>query len=252
MLYNFFDKIYCINLIYRKDRYESAQSTFKKLNISNVEFYFATKSDKGGRYGCFESHINVIKKAYNEGYNNILIFEDDIRPSIFYDEKILDEAITFMKTNNWDIFYLGYFVIDDELKVLKIKNNNKNIFQFNACAAHAYCLNRKSMEKILNVYEKYISYMHVDRFYSIDIFNNYFITPIIFEQYYCYPIDNLIVGILENITRNIQCFTGDYLQLNSLMSFIIYYFNKYNLLIVILIFLILIYLFNTNKINIKM
>jgi GR25 family glycosyltransferase involved in LPS biosynthesis len=79
MLYNFFDKIYCINLKHRPDRYISATKVFNDLNIPNVEFYITEKSSKGGRYGCFESHINVIKKAYNEGYNNILIFEDDIR-----------------------------------------------------------------------------------------------------------------------------------------------------------------------------
>ena len=63
MEYNFFDKIICINLKTRQDRYESALKTFQSLNINNVEFYFANKSPKGGRYGCFESHINVIKNV---------------------------------------------------------------------------------------------------------------------------------------------------------------------------------------------
>ena len=110
MTFNFFDKIFCINLKYRKDRYISANKVFNKLNIINVEFYITDKSPKGGRYGCFESHINVIKKAYHLGYNNILIFEDDIRPSNFYNLDLLDSSIDFMKNNNWDIFYLGYIV----------------------------------------------------------------------------------------------------------------------------------------------
>ena len=69
--YNFFDKIICINLRNRTDWNESAKNVFNKLKIPNVEFYFADKSSKGGRYGCFESHINVIKKAYIQDCDNI-------------------------------------------------------------------------------------------------------------------------------------------------------------------------------------
>ena len=96
-LYNYFDKIVCINLKSRPDRYLSAIKEFQKLNINNVEFYFADKSSKGGRYGCFESHINVIQKCYDEGCNNILIFEDDIRPSNFYSLDLLKSSIEFMR-----------------------------------------------------------------------------------------------------------------------------------------------------------
>ena len=248
MLYNYFDKIYCINLEYRKDRYISANNTFNKLNIKNVEFVIVNKSPKGGRYGCFESHINVIKNAYNSEYNNILIFEDDIRPSIFYNLKLLNDSINFMKNNEWDIFYLGYFSIDDENIIFKFKNNNnKNIVEYNPCSTHAYCLNKQSMLKILNNYHNYINNIHYDKFLSNKIFKNYIIIPMIFEQYYCSPIDNSIENIYELINRKTQCITGDYLQLNSLLSFIIYIWNKYKLNILILcIFIILFFLYLNN------
>ena len=250
MLYNFFDKIYCINLKHRPDRYISANKIFKDLNIPNVEFYFAEKSAKGGRYGCFESHINVIKKAYNSGCNNILIFEDDLRPSIFYNLNLLEESIEFMKNNDWDVFYLGYFIIDDNLKIFESLNKKGNILKFNACATHALCLNKKSMKKILNIYEDYIDKIHYDRFLSHNIFNNYVITPMIFEQFYCSPIDNSIHGNLDYLTRQSQCIVNDYIHLNSLLSYIYYFFNKYNfyiLLIIIIIILIFLYHFYRKK-----
>ena len=134
-LYNFFDKIVCINLKSRPDRYLSASNEFKKLNINNVEFYFAEKSHKGGKYGCFESHINVIQKCYNEKCNNILIFEDDVRPSNYYNLTLLNESIEFMKNNKWDIFYLGYFIFNNDVfdNILVSCNIKKkyNIIQYN-------------------------------------------------------------------------------------------------------------------------
>ena len=253
MSYNYFDKIYCINLKYRKDRYISANKVFNELNIKNVEFYITDKSPKGGKYGCFESHINVIKKAYNSGYNNILIFEDDIKPSIFYKLDLLNNSINFMKKNEWDIFYLGYFTIDDTNNIFNYKNLNikyNNVLEYNPCATHAYCLNKKSMLKILNTYNKYIEDIHYDKFLSNNNFKNYIIIPMIFEQYYCSPIDNSIENISEFINRKTQCITCEYLNINSYLSYINYFWNNNNIQILLLLIIIIIYKIYFNYKNI--
>jgi hypothetical protein len=243
-LYNFFDKIICINLKSRPDRYESSLKEFKKLNINNVEFYFAEKSSKGGKYGCFESHINVIKKCYNEGYYNILIFEDDLRPSNFYNIELLNESIEFMKNNNWDIFYLGYFIGNDDIfdNILISYNIIKNnIIQYNPCATHAYCLNRNSMKKILSTYEQYIETLHLDVYYcDRKLFTNYCVIPLMFEQHYCYDIDNQIDTIKEYCIRRTQCFFGDYINIHSNTTFLIYLYNKYYYIIFIFLFIVII------------
>jgi len=242
-LYYFFDKIVCINLRHRKDRYNSAKNLFDKLNIPNVEFYIADKSSIDGRYGCFESHINVIKKAYIQDCNNILIFEDDIRPSIFYNINLLKDSIEFMKNNEYDIFYLGYFPFNKVNSIyLSSEKITKNIISYNPFATHAYCLNRISMKKILDNYKIYIGKIHIDKFYTYNyIFKNYCITPMIFEQIYCSPIDNSIHGIDEIFCRKIQCFAGDYLNLGSRCSYFIYLLNNYKIIFIIIMIIILYY-----------
>ena len=254
MLYNYFDKIYCINLKHRKDRYISANKTFNELNIKNVEFVIVNKSPKGGRYGCFESHINIIKNAYNAGYNNILIFEDDIRPSNFYNLDLLNTSINFMKNNEWDIFYLGYIISNknyiSENIITSHINISNNIIKYNPGATHAYCLSKSAMLKILNLYNYYINDVHYDIFLSNkSIFNNYCVTPMLFEQYWCYDIDNSIHGIDELILRKSQCFCGDYLNINSNISYIINIFNYYKKIIILIIILIIIIIIIIKKLN---
>jgi len=154
-----------------------------------------------------------------------------------------------MTYNKWDIFYLGYFSLENENIIFNFKNNkNKNILEYNPCSTHAYCLNKISMLKILNNYNDYINNIHYDRFLSNKIFKNYIIVPMIFEQYYCSPIDNSIENIYDLINRKTQCVIGDYLHLHSLLSFIVYFWNKYKLnILVLLLFIILILLYFTNK-----
>jgi len=244
MNYNFFDKIYCINLITRNDRYMSATNTFNKLNIKNVEFCRVNKSDKGGRYGCFESHIDIIKKSLKLNLNNILIFEDDIRPSNYYNLELLNNSIKFMKNNNWDVFYLGYLASNKNYfrdNIFMSHNNiSKNIISYNPGATHAYCLNNNSMKKILLHYEKYINNTHYDMFLTNKkIFNNYCTIPMLFEQNWCYDIDNSIHGFDEYFLRKCQCFCGDYLNINSNISYLIYLFNYFKIVIYILILIII-------------
>jgi GR25 family glycosyltransferase involved in LPS biosynthesis len=250
MPYEFFDKIICINLKIRQDRYESVKKEFNELNINNVEYFFADKSSKGGRYGCFESHISVIQKCYNEGCNNILIFEDDIRPSSFYNIDLLNIAINFMKSNNeWDIFYLGYFIINNNYisdnMFLSYNLLNQNIIQYNPCATHAYCLNRNTMKKILSTYQKYINDLHIDIYYAKhEIFTNYCIIPMLFEQYYCYSSNIETYNIEEEIVRKMSCFAGDYININSNSTFLLYLYNKFYYVFCIILILLLYLLIN--------
>jgi hypothetical protein len=69
-IYNYFDDIVCINLDFRRDRREEAQHNFRKLNIPAK--LFTVKHEKGGRYGCFNSHIQVLKYAQQNNYIHVL------------------------------------------------------------------------------------------------------------------------------------------------------------------------------------
>ena len=73
-----FPFIACINLLERNDRYQKTILEFKKGQfLDNVHFFRVNKHLKGGRYGCFDSHLKVYKNAVEKNHPYALIFEDD-------------------------------------------------------------------------------------------------------------------------------------------------------------------------------
>lgn len=65
-VFDFFDDIVCITLQDRPDRKKHAQEVFEKLHIP-VRFYSAKRHPNGGVYGCFASHIDVVRECYAKG-----------------------------------------------------------------------------------------------------------------------------------------------------------------------------------------
>lgn len=183
------EEIFCISLKQTKERREHFKTNYP-LNIP-YKYLIVEKDKRGGVYGCFNSHIKIIKDVYKRGLNNVLIFEDDAYPSPSYSKKKLDDVYNFLKTNkDWEIFYLGYF-----LSGTNHKNNNtihlfsetinKDIIKFNPLGTHAYILNRKGMKKILDTYHNFIGICHYDMYLAKFInLKSYCISPIIFDQNY--------------------------------------------------------------------
>lgn len=83
---NYFDKIVCINLDRREDRWKQVIQEFRKNNITNFERFPAidgnsipNKSDwmTGARIACCLSHAAVLQKMLDNNWKRILILEDD-------------------------------------------------------------------------------------------------------------------------------------------------------------------------------
>lgn len=229
-IYDFFDDIVCINLTISRDRRMHVENIFQKYNIPG-RFFITDKHPYGGLYGCFDSHIKVVKSAYERGLNNILVFEDDFTPSPSYSEEKIAKAIEFMRSSDdWDIFYFGYsFMMETyEHGVTFFPTHgvrvSKDIIQYNAGMAHALCYSRNAMKKIIDTYQDYIGILHYDKYITGSIeLKNYCILPIIFQQVFdtkyniepqnameiiirkiLYPIDTSI-----NFTYNISKFHYD-------------------------------------------
>jgi hypothetical protein len=221
MGYEIFDTITCITLAGNTKRQNLVKETLNKLDI-NFEFYIAQKHPKGGRVGCFDSHINVVREAYNKRAQYILIFEDDVIPSPGYSELLLNKATEFMKQNtDWEIFQLGWVfnVVDDKellpiiTKLATVKEVSPNIFDTIGLGGHAYCLSYSGIKKIIDNYEQVLyneskNVIHYDKF-LVNIFKNnaYCIAPIIFDQHWCLQSDNIPYGLLEKYGRKFQCIT---------------------------------------------
>lgn len=112
MINNYFDHTYCVNLKRRPDRWGQAQEEFKKHNIKVEQFFGVDGNPENiptkivpGHVGCVLSHRNIIQKAKEKGYKQILIFEDDV---VFCDDlnKKFEEFYKHVP-NDWDMLYLG-------------------------------------------------------------------------------------------------------------------------------------------------
>ena len=229
-----FDKIYCINLKSRDDKYNYCRNLFGKLKMP-VIFYRVDVHPTNRVQGCFESHLNLVKKAYDDDCQNVLILEDDIKPSStgMENPELLSESVSFMKENDWDIFYLGlcphFFSLPEKI--------GKRIYKLNNACTHAYVLNRPYMKKIKDLK---FSGVPIDSFYGYDKKKSYGIYPSIFYQNnFNTDIqfgDNIVDKIRENF---IQAHKPTLLSLYE--TFIIYRFEFLAILILgIFCFLILI------------
>jgi len=236
-VYSFFDDIVCINLRSREDRRTYVTSVFKHLDIPH-RFHTIEKSPKGGKYGCFESHIDVIRECYTRGCRRILIFEDDIKPTPEYSLHAVQRAIQFMETHpEWDLFYFGYFVANFKDSIFMCgSTEDSHIVRYDPFATHAYCVNRKAMETILHTYAHYIGKDQVDVYYSKLGLHCSIYVPMLFEQKLCMETDNPGTNMLETIFRKGSC-TFDKTQFNYKVSKIVYALQHHVYVAIVCIFL---------------
>jgi len=186
----------------------------------------------------------------------ILIFEDDVIPSLGYSDILINKATDFMKKNkNWDIFQLGWvFNIVDTKEVLPIitklatvKEVLPNIFNIIDLGGHAYCLSYSGMKKILDNYEQVLynnettNVIHYDKF-LVNIFthNAYCIAPIIFDQQWCLHSDNIPYDIIEKTGRKFQCIAEVTKSMYVLSLLFLYRKEVFALLFTMLLLLIII------------
>jgi len=145
ILNDYFDKIYCINLDERTDRWEEAQKEFEKLNIEGVERFSAIKNRKGA-IGCRESHLSIIKQAKELGLKNVLIFEDDLLV-INENETKINQTVGELDKVEWDLVYLGATVDPNVGRVFPV---TENLVRTNfAYTTHAYAINHTMFDFIL-------------------------------------------------------------------------------------------------------
>jgi GR25 family glycosyltransferase involved in LPS biosynthesis len=204
--YDYFDDIVCINLDISKDRRQHSEKFFQKLDIP-ARFFTAKKHKRGGMYGCFDSHIQVIIDAHKRGLNNLLVFEDDFLPTDAYSEEKLKSVIDFMQQNDeWDIFHLGYsFVKDNKDGLATVFGGTyytPDIVQYNAFCTQALCYSKRAMDKIVSTYSDYMGLMHYDMYISSYLdFKNFCIVPMLFDQNFYFEHNNESTDGIEYILR---------------------------------------------------
>jgi GR25 family glycosyltransferase involved in LPS biosynthesis len=177
----FFDKIYCINLDKRRDRWAQASSEFKKynlvverisaidgskINMSDIKMNVFKSIAMSGAVGCSLSHINVIKHAKEKGYSKILILEDDV----VFEENFIERFTNEIKhlPEDWDMFYLS----GNNLRSACLTRVNnffyKTTFTF---TTHSYAITSAIYDEIIDGASKLEE--PIDEFYRKHIQQNY-------------------------------------------------------------------------------
>jgi len=158
--FDFFDRIFCINLDSRPDRWERCLDQFKIFGIDDkVQRFSAIKivdqnneSNKFlGRCGCSLSHFEICKIAKKENLKNYLVLEDDFEINLdknsLFDN--LDKSIKELP-EDWDILYLGGN-LTNEYGVYPIEKYSKNLLKLNSChTTHAMVFNSHFYDSFLN------------------------------------------------------------------------------------------------------
>lgn len=147
--FNYFQKIFCINLDSRPDRWTQVQNEFKKLGLQDrVERMSGVTNKQFPHYGCRDAMINCIKKAKELDLDNILIFEDDLvvlERDMNYYRNLIGEL---QKIPDWHLFYFSA-----TMKRKPVPYNKYLFYADGILALHAHAVSRNVYDRILKDYK---------------------------------------------------------------------------------------------------
>lgn len=163
--FHYFDQIYLINLDRRVDRLSQTLEEFEKVGIVDYQRVSGIEHSNPA-IGCHLSHALVFSDALINGYDRILIFEDDVE---FFPQAVytLEESLKELNPE-WDMLYLGANL--DIFPAYQISKHTAKLI--GAFSTHAHAIRRKMFKTLydINVRE---DTKHNDVTYSQDIHPNY-------------------------------------------------------------------------------
>lgn len=142
--FDFFDRIYCINLDRRTDRWAQVSAELQRVGLAQRVERVAAFDDADGAIGCRDSHVECVRRALQCGAEVMLILEDDVR---FVDEpraalrRALDELAS---VGHWDALYLGAETMEPPLERLR------HVFRGRVLQTHAVALHRRAFGRALH------------------------------------------------------------------------------------------------------
>ena len=183
-LNKFFDKIYCINLDNRKDRWGEANAEFQKHGLEVERFsavngedakdkpvYHPALAKRPGLVGCNLSHGKILRKAKEENFKNVLVLEDDI----IFDDNLNERFFRLISQlpEDWEMFYLSGNNIGKNKNVNNtLQYIDKNIARTtHTLATHAYAAKAHLFDKLIEGVEKLD--LPLDMFYCRKIQKNH-------------------------------------------------------------------------------
>jgi glycosyl transferase family 25 len=102
----YFDKIFCINLDRRPDRWDICLAEFAKHNWTKFERFTAIDDPENGNRGCTASHKILMDLIVENGWKKTLVLEDDFKIVAPNFHKQFNSMIKLVP-EDWEMLYLG-------------------------------------------------------------------------------------------------------------------------------------------------
>jgi len=142
----FIDKIIYINLDHRVDRKEQIENELNNYGL--IYERHAAVFEPLNSIGCNKSHLQVLKKAKENNYKNILILEDDFM-FVVSKEQFLEKISLLFSKIDFDVCMISYNLRDGE-----IDSNNPFLTKVKfATTASGYIVNNSMYDKLIELYE---------------------------------------------------------------------------------------------------
>ncbi len=176
-----FDRVVCINLRRRQDRWVSFQAQLAEHGwpFREVERFDAVDGNKvgvpvgwtqgGGTWGCLMSHRIVLQQAMMDDVGSLLVLEDDLCM------RTLDEAeggLTFAEQcerflatvpSDWDQLMLGGQHLDPPLAIKLLPSGKPCVVRCNNCQrTHAYAIRGRMLRDLYQTWCSHTSVTHCD------------------------------------------------------------------------------------------
>ena len=175
--FDFFEKVYCINLKERNDRWESCLKKFKEYDIVDVERVEGVRKKvcndekNNGRYGCTASWEKVLKKIVQDNVSTALVFEDDFefrfnKRDLF---KKLNRSISQLP-DNWDMLYFGGELVET-YKTSPIASYTDGLYRLLSCyQTHSVAVTNNSAKMLLSYFEDNWTDNIIKHYEIVDVF----------------------------------------------------------------------------------
>jgi GR25 family glycosyltransferase involved in LPS biosynthesis len=189
-LFDYFDKVYCVNLDRREDRFENFKKEVEKYNLGEFERFSAYDGKtidmskyntrlNPGELGLVLSNLEIIKNAKTNKLKNVLIIEDDCK---FTDEVLNIKDYFDLLPKNWDMLYMGGNH-NIHMGINPPDNINEKVIKLHSTySTHFVGINSTAFDHIEVILSKFsepldVSYIRLQR-----IFNVYSYYPAIAKQ----------------------------------------------------------------------
>jgi len=132
------------DLVTIEDREKMGVTFYKDWNLGQGTFW--SRDVTVGEAGCTLSHIRVWLDAYENGYDKILVLEEDFNPKVQVDWEKFD----VLEKYDYDLLYLGRKRRDEIEGVEDLEIGLEHFIMPGASfCTQAYIITRKGIEKII-------------------------------------------------------------------------------------------------------